>query len=160
MRRWERQRQRQRVRHKHREMNKKGRMRERFRKVYETPFSNLPYNLLLSMLHVRINMSHCKWVDQTITNIFILLIATAIAKSLQLCPTLCNPIDGSPPGSPVPGTLQARTLEWVAISFSNAWKWKVKRKSFSRVQLLATPWTEPTRLLHPWDYLHIYIVGN
>ena len=63
------------------------------------------------------------------------------AKSLQSCPTLCDPIDGSPPGSPVPGILQARTLEWVAISFSNAWKWKVKGKSLSRVQLLATPWT-------------------
>ena len=65
----------------------------------------------------------------------------ASAKSLQSCPTLCNPIDGSPPGSPVPRILQARTLEWVAISFSNAWKWKVKVKLFSRVRLLATPWT-------------------
>ena len=65
----------------------------------------------------------------------------AAAKSLQSCPTLCDPIDGGPPGSPVPGILQARTLEWVAISFSNAWKWKVKVKSFSRVRLLATPWT-------------------
>ena len=65
----------------------------------------------------------------------------AAAKSLQLCPTLCDPIDGSPPGSTVPGILQARTLEWVAISFSNAWKWKAKVKSLSRVQLLATPWT-------------------
>ena len=63
------------------------------------------------------------------------------AKSLQSCPTLCNPIDGSPPGSPVPGILQARTLEWVAISFSNAWKWKEKVKSLSRIRLLATPWT-------------------
>jgi len=54
---------------------------------------------------------------------------------------LCNPIDGSPPGSPIPGILQARTLEWVAISFSNAWKWKVKVKSLSHVRLLATPWT-------------------
>ena len=63
------------------------------------------------------------------------------AKSLQSCPTLCNPIDSSPPGSPVPGILQARILEWVAISFSNAWKWKVKVKSLSRVRLLATPWT-------------------
>ena len=62
-------------------------------------------------------------------------------KSLQSCPTLCDPIDGSPPGSPVPGILQARTLEWVAISFSNAWKWKVKVKSFSCVRLFATPWT-------------------
>ena len=63
------------------------------------------------------------------------------AKSLQSCRTLCNSIDGSPPGSPIPGILQARTPEWVAISFSNAWKWKVKVKSLSFVRLLATPWT-------------------
>ena len=68
-------------------------------------------------------------------------IPAAAAKSLQPCPTLCDPTDGSPPGSPIPGTFQARTLEWVAISFSNAWKWKVKGKSLSRVRLLATPWT-------------------
>ena len=67
--------------------------------------------------------------------------AAAAAVSLQSCLTLCNPRDGSPPGSPVPGILQARTLEWVAISFSNAWKWKVKVKSLSRVRLLETPWT-------------------
>ena len=67
--------------------------------------------------------------------------AAAAAKLLQSCPTLCDPIDGSPPGSAVPGILQARTLEWVAISFSNAWKFKVKVKSLSRVRLLATPWT-------------------
>ena len=68
--------------------------------------------------------------------------SAAAAKSLQSCPTLCDPIDGSPPGFPIPGILQARTLEWVAISFSNAWKWKlkVKVKSLSRVRL-ATPWT-------------------
>ena len=65
----------------------------------------------------------------------------AAAKSLQLCPTLCDPIDSSPPGSPVPGILQARTLEWVDISFSNAGKWKVKVKSLSRVWHLMTPWT-------------------
>ena len=65
----------------------------------------------------------------------------AAAKSLQSCPTLCDPIDGSPPGSPVPGILQARTLEWVAISFSNAWKWEVKVKSLSHVRLLVSPWT-------------------
>ena len=65
----------------------------------------------------------------------------AAVKSLQSCSTLCDPIDGSPPSSPVPGILQARTLEWVAISFSNAWKWKVKVKSLNRVWLLATPWT-------------------
>ena len=67
--------------------------------------------------------------------------AAAAAKSRQSCPTLCDPIDGSPLGSPVPGILQARTLEWVAISFSNAWKWKNKVKSLSHVRLLATPWT-------------------
>ena len=65
----------------------------------------------------------------------------AAAKSLQSCPTLCDPIDGSPPGSPVPGILQARTVEWVAISFSNAWKWKVKGESFSCVWHSVTPWT-------------------
>ena len=63
------------------------------------------------------------------------------AKSLQSCPTLCNPIDSCPPGFPIPGILRARTLEWIAISFSNAWKWKVKVKSLSHVRLLATPWT-------------------
>ena len=67
--------------------------------------------------------------------------AAAAAKSLQSCPTLCDPIDGRPPGSPVPGILQARTLEWVAISFSNAWKWKVKVKLLSRLRLFVTPWT-------------------
>ena len=67
--------------------------------------------------------------------------AAAAAKSLQSCPTLCDPIDGSPPGSPIPGILQVRTLEWVAISFSNAWKWKVKVKSLSPVRLFTTPWT-------------------
>ena len=67
--------------------------------------------------------------------------AAAAAKSLQSCLTPCDPIDGRPPGSPVPGILQARTLEWVATSFSNAWKWKTKVKSLCRVWLLATPWT-------------------
>ena len=67
--------------------------------------------------------------------------AAAAAKSLQSWPTLYDPIDGSPPGSPSPGILQARTLGWVAISFSNAWKWKVKVKSLSRVRLLAALWT-------------------
>ena len=68
-------------------------------------------------------------------------LAAADAKLLQSCLTLCNPRDSSPPSSPVPGILQARTPEWVAISFSNAWKWKVKVKSLSHVRLLATPWT-------------------
>ena len=73
------------------------------------------------------------------------------AKSLQSCPTLCNPIDGSPTGSPIPGILQARTLEWVTISFSNAWKWKVKVKSLSRVPQRPQR-LQPSRLLHPWDF--------
>ena len=85
-------------------------------------------------------------IPQTITSMWILQqvnipAAAAAAKSLQSCLTLCNPIDGSPPGSPVPGILQARTLELVAISFSNAYKWKVKVKLLSRVRLSATPWT-------------------
>ena len=69
------------------------------------------------------------------------LLAAATAKSLQLCLTLCDPIDGSPPGSPIPGILQAKTPEWVAISLSNAWKWKLKVKSLSCVRLSAIPWT-------------------
>ena len=73
--------------------------------------------------------------------LYITAAAAAAAKSLQSCPTLCDPIDSLPPGSPVPGILQARTLEWVAISFSNAWNWKVKVKSPSRVRLFVTPWT-------------------
>ena len=74
------------------------------------------------------------------------------AKPLQSCPTLCDPIDGSPPGSPVPGILQARTLEWVTISFSNAWKWKVKVKSLSRVRFLATPWTAAHQAPRPMGF--------
>ena len=82
--------------------------------------------------------------------------AAAAAKSLQSCPTLCNPIDGSPPGPTIPGILQARTLEWVAISSSNAWKWKVKVNSLNRVQLLATPWTlsDPMDCSLPGSSIH------
>ena len=69
------------------------------------------------------------------------MLTAAATKSLQLCLTLCNPTDGLPPGSPVPGILQARTLEWVAISFSSAWKQKVNMKLLSHVRLLVTPWT-------------------
>ena len=77
--------------------------------------------------------------------------AAAAAKSLQLCPTLCDPIDGSPPGSPVPGILQARVLEWVAISFSNVWKWKW---SHSVVSDSLWPYgLKSTKLLHPWNFL-------
>ena len=83
---------------------------------------------------------------------FLLWPHAAAAKSHQSCLTLCDPIDGSPPGSPVPEILQARTLEWVAISFSNAWKWKVEVKLLTRVWLLATHGLQPTRLLRPWDF--------
>ena len=81
------------------------------------------------------------WLDWFRKLLIVTHTAAATAKSLQSCPTLCDPIDGSPPGSPVPGILQARTLEWVAISFSNAWNWKVKVKSLSHVRLVATTWT-------------------
>ena len=88
---------------------------------------------------------HTKWSKSQTENIIWYHLhvesAATAAKSLQSCPILCDPIDGSPPSSPVPGILQARTLEWVAISFSNGWEWKVKVKSLSRVWLLATPWT-------------------
>ena len=76
--------------------------------------------------------------------------AAAAAKSLQSCPTVCDPIDGRPPGSPVPGVLQARTLEWVAISFSSAWKWKWSRSVVSDSSRFHG--LQPTRLLHPWDF--------
>ena len=84
---------------------------------------------------------YCWSLAWRILSITLLACAAAAAKSLQSCMTLCNPIDGSPSGSPVPGILQARTLEWFSISFSNVWKWRVKMKSLSRVRLLATPWT-------------------
>ena len=103
--------------------------------------------LLTKILWRYLSASH-QWVHDANTyyrdvnfSYLVKMIFTAAAKLLQSCPTLCNPIECSPPGSPVPGILQARTLEWVAISFPNAWKWKVKVKSLSRVQLLATPWT-------------------
>ena len=86
-----------------------------------------------------------KWLSHTI-------IAAAAAKSLQSCPTLWDPIDGSPPGSPAPGILQARTLEWVAISFPNAWKWKVKVKLLSCVRPQRPHGLQPSRHLHPWDF--------
>ena len=91
---------------------------------------NFCSQIYLSSIWSRMNSKHSQ-----------IFVAAAAAKSLQSCPTLCDPIDGSPPGSPVLGILQARTLEWVAISFSNAGKGRVKVKSLSRVRLLATPWS-------------------
>ena len=78
--------------------------------------------------------------------------AAAAAMSLQSCLTPWDSIDGSPPGSPVPGILQARTLEWVAIAFSNTWKWKVKVKSLSHVRLFATPWTAAHQALQSMGF--------
>ena len=96
---------------------------------------------MLKNIYLKLERNHRKHKDrkETSRKHFIKLAAATAAKSLQSYPTLCDPIDGSPPGSPVPGILQARTLEWVAISFSNAWKWKVK--SLSRVRFFTTPWT-------------------
>ena len=79
--------------------------------------------------------------------VFLCDAAASAAKLLQSCPTLCDPMDGSPPGSPIPGILQARTLEWVAISFSNAWKWKVKVKSLSRVRRYDT-WAAVNKIIN------------
>ena len=86
-----------------------------------------------------------------------ILLIIGVSKLLQSCPTLCDPIDSSPPGSPVPGILQARTLECIAISFSNAWKWKVKVNLLSCVRLLVTPWTAayqapPSMGFSRWEY--------
>jgi len=108
----------------------------------QTPLpSRLPYNIEQNSLCYI--LGPC-WIS-ILNSIYA---AAAAAKSLQSCPTLCNPIDGSPSGATVPGILQARTLEWIAISFSNVWKWKVKVKSDS--------WwphgLQPTRLLRPWDF--------
>ena len=120
--------------------------------------TNLSYNLKFEPFdHLHPSPTPCLWQppisslylwawDHSVF-IFIWLISintipsrpTAAAKSLQSCPTLCDPIDGSPPGFPIPGILQARIWEWVAISFSNAWKWKVKVQSLSRVRLLSDP---------------------
>ena len=77
--------------------------------------------------------------DENALDILSVNLKYAAAKSLQLCPTLCDPIDSSSPGFLVPGILQARTLEWVAISFSNAWKWKVKVNLLSRCPTLSDP---------------------
>ena len=104
---------------------KKGKIKQKKKPVYENRVSHPKVTH-----HSRETITSCQRQN-----------AAAAAKSLQSCPTLCDPTDGNPPGSAVPGILQARVLEWVAISFSNAGKWKVKVKSLSRVRLLATPWT-------------------
>ena len=99
--------------------------------------------LFLVELHCRKNLSGTLTRFQTfwLPGVPTSAAVAAAAKSLQSCLTLCDPTDGSPPGSAIPGILQARTLEWVALTFSNAWKWKVKVKLLSHARLLATPWT-------------------
>ena len=103
------------------------------------------FTVQLSHLYITTGKTIALTIRTFVGKVMSLLFSTATAaltaKSLQSCPTLCDPIDGSPPGSPVPGILQARTPEWVAISFSNVWKWKVKVKSLSHIRLLVTPWT-------------------
>ena len=102
-------------------------------------FLKSPDNVI--KVHIKTMTSKCKVLFTNRCWCWFHSAAAAAAMSLQLCPTLWDPIDGSPPGSPVPGILQARTLEWAAISFSNAWKWKVKVKLLSRVWPSVTPWT-------------------
>ena len=104
------------------------------------------------MVYVNYNFDFKKWKENKKSFILPFPEFAAAAKSLQSWLTLCNPIDGSPLGFPVPGILQARTLEWVAISFSNVWKWKGKVKSLSRVWLLSTPWTAAYQASPPWDF--------
>ena len=108
----------------------------RWPKYWSFSFSISPSNEYPELISCRMDWLNLLAVQATLKSL-----AAAAAKSRQSCLTLCDPIDGSPPGSSVPGILQARTLEWVAISFSNAWKWKVKVKSLGCVPLLANPWT-------------------
>ena len=122
--------------------------------------SSLGCNFMIGYIDVVFLPSNALWPDFLLIHYMVYAMwqcssgkcAAAAAKSLQSCLTLYNPIDGSPPGSPVPGILQARTLEWVAVSFSNACKWKGKVKSLSHVRHLATPWLQPTSLLRPWVF--------
>ena len=99
----------------------------------------LPPSSLPPLFLMHTSTDHCHILKSIKANTYML--PAAATKSLQSCLPLCDPMDCSPPGSPIPGILQARTLEWVAISFSNVWKWKVKVKSLSCVRLSATPWT-------------------
>ena len=97
------------------------------------------YTQFWDLMVIKIYLSDNRIKIYTVKNCIVLLVVVVLVA--QSCPTLCDPIDGSPPGSPLPGILQARTLEWLAISFSNAWKWKVKVKSLCHVWPSATPWT-------------------
>ena len=116
------------------------------KKKKATVWSHITFNCFISLVF---NLWHFLSLSLSIMT---LILDAAAAKSLQLCPTLCDPIDGSPPGSPVPGILQARILEWVAISSSNAWKWKEKVRSLSRVRLLVTPSTTAYQVPPSMDF--------
>ena len=109
--------------------------------LFKNHFTLLNVSFLTYKMELILASIHLECILQCIPCLRNYTAAAAAAKSLQSCPTLWDPIDSSPPGSAVPGILQARTLEWVAISFSNAGKWKVKARSLSRVRLFATPWT-------------------
>ena len=110
---------------------------------------NLPVTLQLALLicDSSVSMVLHPWIQSTWELCENMLLLSCFSRV-----RLCDPIDGSPPSSPVPGILQVRTLEWVAISFSNAWKWKVKVKSLSRVWLSNPNGLQPIRLLHPWIF--------
>ena len=112
---------------------------EKILALHNRALAFLEYSYELMRLTTLVKWLRHTWRDSSFSQHIIN--CTAAAKLLQSCPTLCDPIDGSLPGSSVPGILQARTLEWVAFSFSNAWKWKVKGKLPSHVQLFTTPWT-------------------
>ena len=110
---------------------KSSSIRKKSQKFMSSP---TPHKRVVQLLPgASLRAGHCSWIE--------LVVVVLLLLSLQSCPTLCDPRDGNPSGSIVPGILQIRTLERVAISFSNAWKWKVKVKSLSRVRLLETPWT-------------------
>ena len=117
-------------------------MREWMETGWHAPFPLFPLRDVPLSIYQQLHYtsSYFPFFSWSIVELQCCVAAAAAAKSLQSCPTLCDPIDGSPPGSTVPGILQARTLEWAAISFSSAWKWKVKGKSLSCVRLFATSW--------------------
>ena len=128
-----------------------------FRLIFKSKMKSAPhftryFNNGARISIIKYEMPKSSYDHKFVTYLCTIIYYAAAAKSLQSCPTLCDPMDGSPPGSPIPGILQERTLEWVAISFSNAWKWKVKVKSLSRVRLFATPCTEAYQAPPPMGF--------
>ena len=111
-----------------------------FQRSLKLSFLFVCFSFLCSASVISSTLFSSSLLHSSVSSNLLSITSAAAVKLLQSCATLWDPIEGSPPGSSVPWILQARTLEWVAISFSSAWKWKVKVKSLSRVQLLATPW--------------------